>query len=923
MSCPSETRLQAFVDGALSAEEIAELSGHLDTCDDCLTIVGAAAPLTLDDESTATTIGRYVLRRVIGKGGMGVVYEAVDPELHRVVALKVLRSDLGADPRRLLGEAQAMAKLAHPNVVTIHDVGRTPAPEERVFIVMALVQGVSLRHWLAREPRVLADILDAFEQASEGLAAAHAAGLVHRDFKPENVFVANDGRVLVGDFGLAMSLDLESETATAEGSLAYMAPEQRRGEKVDARSDQYSFCLALEESLRSLPAVPRWLAKLVARGTSAEPEARFESMSAITLALRAGRQGARGRKRLALAVLVGAGVVAGGLLWARARDAPDVARCRAREAEMTAIWNAEIAKKTELAFTGSKSPLASGAWEKTRTTMGDYVEAWRGAHRRTCEAPRGRDPAAIAAYDQKASCLGERLEVARAVVANLEHADASMLEQVPAMLQLLPRVAACEDAREIALLAPPPRADKVAEVEATRKKLAKAAATIAGGRYVEGLALADDAFRSASPTGYLPVLAEAYLWVGIAHGRLGHARDSEQALDQAVSSASAGRVQTIAVRAWVQLMHFVGYEGKRYDDGARWADYAKAALESLPGAYELEAERLSWSRAMLLDRKRFDDALVVSREELALTELRFGAAHRLTAAALDGLAGVLAGQCKAKDALDPQQRSCAVLEKEYGSPHPQLALCLGNLAALHANLGDHETAITLKRRALSMFEQVPGHPNHVAMAHRNMVRSLLERGLLVEAKAELDAAAAASQRESDETSVILLRGDLLRREGKVGEARAALASVVLRTQNADAARKLEPLVSLAETDLAAERWTDAAASAEQAVAIARAVHGESSCRMASPLRVHAEAHLGSGHPGDALPLAEQALRVLSKAQVDPLARARAELAVARALGAEERVRARTLAESARTAASADGRDPKLVARIDAWLASTP
>lgn len=918
MSCPSETRLQAFVEGDLSEPEIATLSGHLDTCDECRTLVGVVQPVPLDDESTADRVGRYVLRRVLGSGGMGVVYEAVDPELHRIVALKVLRSDLGALQQRLLAEAQAMAMLSHPNVVSIYDVGRAG---ERVFIVMALIQGMSLRHWLACEPRSIPAVLEAFEQAAEGLRAAHDAGLVHRDFKPENVFVASDGRVLVGDFGLAVSLD--AEASQGEGSLAYMAPEQRSGEKVDARSDQYSFCLALDEAARTTPSVPRWLSTVVARGTQTDPADRFPSMAALLSALRRGRSRARGG-RIALAVAFGAAALAaGGVLWARGRDGPDIAQCRAREAELTSLWSPEVAKRTEQAFRSTNSPLADGAWRKTSAVLGEYSEAWRGAHRRTCEAPRGRGPASNAASDQKSSCLTERLEMVRAVTARLEHVDAPMLEQVPSMLQLLPRVNACEDAREIAQLAPLPGADKAAAVEAARKKIAAAAATIAAGRYKEGLALADEAWQSASAASYLPVLAEAYLWVGTAHGRLGSTHESELALDHAASSASAGHAPALAIRAWIQLMHFVGFEAKRYDDGARYAEYAKASLESMPGAFELEAERLSWSRAILLDRKRFDEALLVSRQELALVELRFGASHRLSAAALDGLAGVLAGQCKARDAIEPQARSCAILEKEYGAPHPQVALCLGNLAALHAYLGEHERATALKQRALAMFEQVPGHPNHVAMARRNMVRSHLELGRFAQARSELEAAAALSQRESDETSVVLLRGEIHRREGNVAESLVDHALAVTRTEKAEPSRRLDPLLALAETSLAAGRHEEAAKLAGQASTLARSIYGDSSCRMAEPSRAQAEALLGSGRTGDALPLAEHALRVLQAAQIDPLARARAELAVARALPTADRERGRALATAAREAAVREGRDARLVSRIDAWLAASP
>ncbi|HSO35514.1 MAG TPA: tetratricopeptide repeat protein, partial [Labilithrix sp.] len=310
-------------------------------------------------------------------------------------------------------------------------------------------------------------------------------------------------------------------------------------------------------------------------------------------------------------------------------------------------------------------------------------------------------------------------------------------------------------------------------------------------------------------------------------------------------------------------------------------------------------------------------------QELALVELRFGPTHRLAAAALDGLAGVLAGQCKARDALEPQEKACAILEKEYGAPHPQLALCLGNLAALHANLGDHARAMAIKVRALGMFEQVPGHPNHVAMAHRNMVRSLLELGRLEQASAQLAAAAALSHRDSDETSIILLRGELRRREGKTAEALADHALAVARTRSGEPARRLEPLLSLAETSLAAGRHAEATASAEQAETIARSVHGEASCRTVEPLRVHAEALLGGGRAGEALPLAERALALSRITQLDPLARARVELALARALPPEERARARDLATDARQVAAGDERGAKLVARADAWLAPVP
>ena len=216
-----------------------------------------------------------------------------------------------------------------------------------------------------------------------------------------------------------------------------------------------------------------------------------------------------------------------------------------------------------------------------------------------------------------------------------------------------------------------------------------------------------------------------------------------------------------------------------------------------------------------------------------------------------------------------------------------------------------------------MFEQVPGHPNHVAMAHRNMVRSLYALGRLDEANAELDAATALTKRPSDETSVILLRGEIRRREGKITEALADHGPRSSRTESGELARQLEPLVSLAESNLAAERFAEAATLAERAANIARTVHGAASCRTGEPLRLQADALLALGRRGEALPLAERAEGVLVDAQVDPLARARTDFTLASALQPAERDRALRLATDALTVARRH--DAKLASRIEAWL----
>ena len=256
-----------------------------------------------------TRVGRYAIDAVIGAGGMSVVYAALDRELHRRVAIKLLRPvrHRAARGELVLHEARTLAQLCHPNVVTVFDVGRHRG---RVFVAMELIDGVTLRAWLARAPRTSHDILTRLRDAGRGLAAAHAASVIHRDIKPDNILVGRDGRTRVIDFGLARpSAAGATSPRTIAGTPMCMAPEQLRGEPT-AHSDQWSFCATLYEALAGVhpfagdaatrtaaiaagrlghPAaghrVPRWVRPIIARGLRAAPSARWPSMAAVVRAL--------------------------------------------------------------------------------------------------------------------------------------------------------------------------------------------------------------------------------------------------------------------------------------------------------------------------------------------------------------------------------------------------------------------------------------------------------------------------------------------------------------------------------------------------------------------------------------------------------------------------------------------------------------
>jgi dipeptidyl aminopeptidase/acylaminoacyl peptidase/predicted Ser/Thr protein kinase len=388
-------------------------------------------------------IGRYVIDQLLGAGGMGIVYRAHDPQLGRAVALKLVRPQHTRgtpDPEasaRLLREAQAMAKVSHPNIVSVFDVGLFG---DELFLAMELVDGVTLTEWLRQRARPWREVLRAVAQAGRALEAAHVAGLVHRDFKPDNVLVGRDGRVRMMDLGLARFADTpkadtaalaEAETSqpmakpclTGAGAVLgtpfYMAPEQHRGQPADARSDQFSFCVSLFEALygqrpftantrRELlrqmterqigdpppsTGVPGWVHRILVRGLSSAPEARFPSMTALLASLEAGE------RRRRVAGLAGGGLIAValvGILGYRIAERdplpaqqprPPAARLRTDlERQVTFTGSAESAELSpdglSLAFISGDMPkvrvvvqsLATGAartvfWSRGRTSI--------------------------------------------------------------------------------------------------------------------------------------------------------------------------------------------------------------------------------------------------------------------------------------------------------------------------------------------------------------------------------------------------------------------------------------------------------------------------------------------------------------------------------------------------------------------------
>jgi serine/threonine protein kinase len=409
MSCPTESAVARFVSGHASADERERITAHLADCALCCGVVGALLTRsTLSEDDTAARaatdapsplppipadsqgLGRYRIGEPIGAGGSGIVYSAYDSRLERRVALKMLwaqRPLLGREATRLHREARAMAKLAHPNVVPVFDIG---VEEGRLFVAMELVEGGTLRSWLASGPHPWREVLARFRQAGEGLAAAHRVGLVHRDFKPDNVLVRENGTVLVTDFGLAREMragdvalasthgpGLTSETGKV-GTPVYMAPEQLRGEPVDVRADVYAFSVALWEALfgqrpfafappgelltriaagpTEPPRMPRTLelpASLVhalRKGMAFHRDARPESIEALLAECDPSPTPPKAPRAALIAMLVGA-LFAGGILIGRGTMAPTE-----RTVTVPTIQQASMAIPTADATLASSDP---------------------------------------------------------------------------------------------------------------------------------------------------------------------------------------------------------------------------------------------------------------------------------------------------------------------------------------------------------------------------------------------------------------------------------------------------------------------------------------------------------------------------------------------------------------------------------------
>jgi tetratricopeptide (TPR) repeat protein len=776
VGCLREETVAAFVEGRLSSDALADAERHAAGCQECQALLGVALRSGRPPRSTAlppaipssaslprgTMLGRYTILGLAGRGGMSEVYAAYDPETDRKVALKLLNASVRASldgDARLQREARALAKVSHPNVVPVHDVGTWGG---RVFIAMEFIDGPTLRQWLAERPRPIDEVLAVFGMAGRGLAAAHTAGLIHRDFKPENVMLSPGGAARVTDFGLvarledapahrdgaaphAGPLDAQlTETGDLVGTPRYMSPEQLRGEQADARSDQFSFCVALYESVfgadpfgagpasqraaRVLagevglaPAragVPRWLRRTLVRGLSAGADARWPSMTALLDALQ--QDPARtGRRGLALVAAMGLVALAAVSFTQRAKRRASL--CKGGPAQLAAIWpqaGAASARRRSVAvaFLGSGAPAADESWARVEPALDRYAGAWLTMFSSACENGQ-RDAQAPDVLDLRMACLEDRRTALGALTDVFAKADKGVVAKAVDAVNALPPLARCADLEQLRVPIEPP-ADRAtqARVDEIRRAAAVAKALNDTGRHPEAMARIEELTSRARSLGYRPLLAELLERQAVFHEGANFSAGALAVAEDAIWTGVATGRDDLAATAATTL---VGMSYYRADIAAgwRWAKAADALLSRAGGRHELTRAWLLHDVAILHSLEgRLQVALDLTNESVALKKKNLGPEHPDVAIGLNSIAELTHRMGNDVAALVVNAESLRILSAAYGPMASETCLALSNRGEYMVALGQADESIPVSRDAIACWTRQHG-PEHQFVAY--------------------------------------------------------------------------------------------------------------------------------------------------------------------------------------------------------------
>jgi tetratricopeptide (TPR) repeat protein len=913
---------------------------------------------------------------------MGAVHAAYDPTLHRKVALKVLPPDDGASPgaqARLLREAQLLAQLSHPNVLAVHDVG---SADGQAFIALALVEGRSARQWLASSPRTWRQVLHVFVEAGKGLAAAHAAGLVHRDFRLDTILVADAGRVFVTDLGAALP-------DAPPGTRASPAPELLEGRAASPASDQFAFCAALFEALHGAPPFPppsvpgpeRWqlreppraaalparLRRLLQRGLSLAPEARFASLEPLleeAQGLLARGWRAPVAAAAALAVLGGAG-----LALHLARSAPP-APCTGAARRLAGVWDAPAQQALAEGF-GALGPFAADAFGRTREVLDGYTQGWVRMHTEACEATRVRGEQSDEDLSLRMACLEGRLQDVKALTRLLQKPDDGLAQQAVKAAHGLPLLEGCANVEALrAPLRPPASPDAAGKVAALRERLSEGRALFQAGRYAQGVEAMRPVVAEAEALGYEPLEAEAREVLGNHEERGGKLKEAEATLLRGLWAAEAGGHVEATASISAVLTRVMMLQA-RFEDSDVWASHTRSALERLGPNPRIEAFLHMAEGSADVRRARQAEALAHFEKALALRTQAYGPAHPEVAGCLNNIGAAHARLGHKEQGFDFLTRALAVYEKTLGEDHPDTTRSVENLgilleeeghearafgyferalrsrerllgpdhplvgqalsraSAVPAARGDFLTALQLVRRARAVFEKAHG-PDHVDSADE-----LESEANLLVAMERYQEALALAQRSirlraprlgSDHPTLSFAHrtvGRCLLALGKPAQALRELQRArMLFAKTAPEGDPFTPnfVETLGDYHLEVRQLAQAERMYALALELTRKALPEGHWAESASLLGTAEVELARGRRAAARALAERVLALQARhSDPRPVQVAAARLVLSEALPGEERERARQLAESA-LASFRRFLKPSLIRRAERTLA---
>ncbi|MEO8846585.1 MAG: serine/threonine-protein kinase [Kofleriaceae bacterium] len=684
-------------------------------------------------------LGRYLILDRVGRGGMGIVYAAYDPVLDRRIAVKLLRGSLEDDASsgraRMEREAQALARLSHANVIIVHDVGEH---DGQMYIAMELVDGTTLREWVKQRP--WREVLTAYLGAACGLGAAHGAGLVHRDFKPDNVLVGNDGAVRVTDFGLArragdvaelsqpvspisspsaFSSDLTA-AGTVMGTLAYMAPEQIEGKQVDERSDQCSWCIATWEAIygeqpfvsgnleaRSTamksvtpkppakPVLPRAVVRALQRGMLPDASARWPSMAALVDAI---ERGLASRRWLVTAVaLAGVAIIAG--VFAIGQSSGERRATECTKPPSDGVWTPSTRAEVDKAFSATGAPFALDASAEVARSVESWRTRWQGVAIESCRATHVQHTQSEQTLDLRGACLDRKRDELAATIVGLARADRKVVESAATLT--LPDLDACSDVAALAGALPPPRdATGLAALEAPWRAIEE---ELAGGltldRAKQLLAATEAPLASAIKLGWPPLIARAQRDIAEIDVELGHGKEARSALLAAAAAASAGNDHDLLVDLYVELSNVEAKLTSNFELGTSWVGLAGGTLSRL-GSRPQKHYAVARATGYVAERSgRAQDARAAYTTALGLA-VPLGGSTELRALIDVGRAESTLNETAA--ARKHLERARELATKELGARHPLVGSIDHDLGTVAFREGAYGDALATFEAALAI-----------------------------------------------------------------------------------------------------------------------------------------------------------------------------------------------------------------------------